>query len=188
MSKDERAWSAESFFRELATHVGDKEEADSTQRPAKSTLELGDIQGFILRGHRMPMVRHFVLTVGVAAKGARCSGGWSASDAPQITSAEDWHVGVRPGTRRQPCRCAPLQTRLLSKSGHHVAGTGCARGQRPRRNALLPVIRRFRRWSRGAGEASGRYRGECARELDLPPSPLEAITFSLRCTPSARKR
>ena len=30
-------------------------------------LDLGDIQGFILRGYRMPMVRHFLLTVGVPA-------------------------------------------------------------------------------------------------------------------------
>jgi hypothetical protein len=35
---------------------------------AKSTLDLSDIQGFILRGYRMPMVRHFLLTVGVPAK------------------------------------------------------------------------------------------------------------------------
>ncbi len=30
----------------------------------KSALDLADIQGFILRGYRMPMVRHFLLTVG----------------------------------------------------------------------------------------------------------------------------
>src|SRR5260370_27750619 len=33
----------------------------------KNTLDLVDIQGFILRGYRMPMVRHFFLTVGVPA-------------------------------------------------------------------------------------------------------------------------
>ncbi len=36
-------------------------------RGPKATLDLGDIQGFILRGYRMPMVRHFLLTVGVPA-------------------------------------------------------------------------------------------------------------------------
>src|SRR5438874_13821407 len=35
--------------------------------PAKSTLNLGDSRGFILRGYRMPMVRHFFLTVSAAA-------------------------------------------------------------------------------------------------------------------------
>ena len=30
----------------------------------KSALDLADIQGFIVRGYRMPMVRHFLLTVG----------------------------------------------------------------------------------------------------------------------------
>ena len=34
----------------------------------KTTLDLGDIQGFILRGYRMPMVRHFLLTVAVPAQ------------------------------------------------------------------------------------------------------------------------
>ena len=35
----------------------------------KSALDLNDIQGFILRGYRMPMVRHFLLTVGDPAAG-----------------------------------------------------------------------------------------------------------------------
>ena len=40
----------------------------------KSTLDLGDIQGFILRGYRMPMVRHFLLTVGVPAQARKLLG------------------------------------------------------------------------------------------------------------------
>jgi hypothetical protein len=28
--------------------------------PERSTLDLADIQGFILRGYRMPVVRHFL--------------------------------------------------------------------------------------------------------------------------------
>ena len=50
-------------------------EPDAHSRPGtKSTLDLGDIQGFILRGYRMPMVRHFLLTVGVPVGGAQAAG------------------------------------------------------------------------------------------------------------------
>src|SRR5207245_3054205 len=59
----------------------------------RTTLALGDIQGFILRGYRMPMVRHFLLTVGVPAKARKLLGrlvSGDESDAPQITTAEDW--------------------------------------------------------------------------------------------------
>src|SRR6267378_3120136 len=90
---------------------------DSRSRSASgSTLELGDIQGFILRGYRMPMVRHFVLTVGVPAKARELLGrlvSGDESDVPQITTAEDWHVGFSPGPgdnlddvpRRKPDYC-----------------------------------------------------------------------------------
>ena len=65
-----------------------------------SALNLPDIQGFILRGYRMPMVRHFLLTVKdpEAAReilGRLVSG--DESDMPQITTAENWHVGFEPG-------------------------------------------------------------------------------------------
>ena len=46
------------------------------------------------------MVRHFVLTVGVPAKARELLGrlvSGNESDAPQITTAEDWHVGFSPG-------------------------------------------------------------------------------------------
>jgi hypothetical protein len=44
-------------------------EPDTDSKPStRSTLDLADIQGFILRGYRMPMVRHFLLGVGVPAK------------------------------------------------------------------------------------------------------------------------
>src|ERR1700676_4014759 len=69
---------------------------DSRSRSASgSPLDLADIQGFILRGYRMPMVRHFLLTVGVPAEARRILGRLASgdeSDAPQITTAEDWHV------------------------------------------------------------------------------------------------
>jgi deferrochelatase/peroxidase EfeB len=80
---------------------------------AGSTLNLADIQGFILRGYRMPMVRHFLLSVGVPAKARALLGrlvSGNESDAPQITTAEDWHVGLAPGPEDNPTdppRCKP---------------------------------------------------------------------------------
>ncbi len=85
----------------------------------KSTLDLGDIQGFIVRGYRMPMVRHFLLTVADAAQARNLLGRFVSgdeSDAPQITTAEDWHVGFAPGPgdnaaeapRRKPDYCLNL--------------------------------------------------------------------------------
>ncbi|MEZ2354380.1 Dyp-type peroxidase [Caballeronia sp. RCC_10] len=82
----------------------------------KTTLDLGDIQGFILRGYRMPMVRHFLLKVSVPAEARKLLGrlvSGDESDAPQITTAEDWHIGFEPGPgddladapRRKPDYC-----------------------------------------------------------------------------------
>jgi deferrochelatase/peroxidase EfeB len=74
-------------------------------RDTKSIFDLGDIQGFILRGYRMPMVRHFLLTVGVPAAARRLLGrlvSGDESDAPQITTAEEWHVGFAPGPGDNP--------------------------------------------------------------------------------------
>src|SRR5438046_7941122 len=82
-------------------------------------LDLDDIQGFILRGYRMPMVRHFLLTVGVPAEARKLLGrlvSGNEADAPQITTAEDWHVGFEPGPgddpgsvpRRKPDYCLNL--------------------------------------------------------------------------------
>ena len=71
----------------------------------KGTLDLADIQGFILRGYRMPMVRHFLLTVNVPGAARKMLGrliNGDESDAPQITTAEDWHVGFQPGPNDNP--------------------------------------------------------------------------------------
>src|SRR5271170_1896278 len=65
-----------------------------------SELNLRDIQGFILRGYRMPMVRHFQLEVGDPAAARKLLGRFISgdeADAPQITTAQDWHVGFAPG-------------------------------------------------------------------------------------------
>src|ERR1700687_709263 len=78
--------------------------AHETQE-SKSTLDLADIQGFILRGYRMPMVRHFLLTVCGAAEARKLLGrlvSGDESDAPQITTAEEWHVGFEPGPGDNP--------------------------------------------------------------------------------------
>src|SRR3954454_19201958 len=63
-------------------------------------LRLDDIQGFILRGYRMPLVRHYLLTVGDAVAARRLLGRLvndDEVDVPQITTAEDWQVGFEPG-------------------------------------------------------------------------------------------
>lgn len=95
------------FLRRLFGRGG--HEAPEPQAHAGSStgakLELGDIQGFIVRGYRMPMVRHFLLTVGVPAKARELLGrlvSGDESDAPQITTAEDWHVGFEPGPGDNP--------------------------------------------------------------------------------------
>jgi deferrochelatase/peroxidase EfeB len=70
-----------------------------------STLDLADIQGFILRGYRMPMVRHLLLSVSAPAAARKLLGRLASgdeSDAPQITTAEDWHVGFAPGPGDNP--------------------------------------------------------------------------------------
>ena len=48
------------------------------------------------------MVRHFLLTVGVPAEARKLLGRFvngNESDAPQITTAEEWHIGFGPGPR-----------------------------------------------------------------------------------------
>ena len=86
---------------------------------AGTTLNLDDIQGFILRGYRMPMVRHFLLTIGVPSEARKVLGRLVSGDesgAPQITTAQDWHVGFEPGPgddqtvppRRKPDYCLNL--------------------------------------------------------------------------------
>jgi deferrochelatase/peroxidase EfeB len=108
------------FFHRLFGRGDETSEHDAHSGPGTgSRLELGDIQGFILRGYRMPMVRHFLLAVGVAAEARKLLGrlvSGEESDAPQITTAEDWHVGFEPGPgdkladapRRKPDYCLNL--------------------------------------------------------------------------------
>jgi deferrochelatase/peroxidase EfeB len=108
----------EGFLRRLFGGNGHETEEDHAHAGSstKTTLDLADIQGFILRGYRMPLARHFLLTVGHPAQARKLLGRFVSgdeSDAPQITTAEDWHVGFAPGPadnladipRRKPDYC-----------------------------------------------------------------------------------
>ncbi len=93
---------SQGFFRRLFGQNEIPGRESHSRSASGSALDLGDIQGFILRGYRMPMVRHFLLTVGVPAEARKMLGrlvSGNESDAPQITIAEDWHVGFEPGPR-----------------------------------------------------------------------------------------
>src|SRR5277367_3015348 len=119
MSDNSQAPPAQVRSGRLARLFGKSDQPSSETRSAKaspSTLELTDIQGFVVRGYRMPMVRHFLLSVGHAAHARGVLGrliNGDESDAPQITTAEDWHIGFEPGPadnlqaapRRKPDYC-----------------------------------------------------------------------------------
>ena len=71
----------------------------------ESALDLADIQGFVLRAYRMPMLRHFLLAVGDPGQARRQLGrlvSGDESDVPQITTAADWHIGFAPGPGDNP--------------------------------------------------------------------------------------
>ena len=62
-------------------------------------LNLEDIQGFVLRGYRMPMVRHLLLKVRAPAAARPVLGrlvGDEEADTPQITTARNSQVGFEP--------------------------------------------------------------------------------------------
>ncbi len=96
-----------SLFRSLFARVKHEipRRHSHSRTSSENPLGLGDIQGFILRGYRMPMVRHFLLSVDTAAAARRLLGRFvngDESDVPQITTAEDWHVGFEPGPEDNP--------------------------------------------------------------------------------------
>ena len=67
-------------------------------------LDLPDIQGIIVRGYRMPMVRYFLLKVETPAAARALLGRLTSgddSDVPQITTADEWHVAT-PGPSDDP--------------------------------------------------------------------------------------
>jgi deferrochelatase/peroxidase EfeB len=82
-----------------------KGDAKSNASTPSSELNLADIQGFILRGYRMPMVRHLLLEVGDPGEARKLLGRFVSgdeSDTPQITTAEDWHIGFAAGPYDNP--------------------------------------------------------------------------------------
>jgi hypothetical protein len=69
-----------------------------------SKLNLPDIQGIIVRGYRMPMVRYFLLKVGAPAAARALLGRLASGDERdllQITTADEWHVAT-PGPHDDP--------------------------------------------------------------------------------------
>ncbi len=95
----------EGFLRRLFDRIDPSAGDTRSGSAGKSTLDLGDIQGIILRGYRMPMVRHFLLSVGVPAAARKMLGrlvSGDEADAPQITTAEEWQVGLAPGPGDNP--------------------------------------------------------------------------------------
>jgi deferrochelatase/peroxidase EfeB len=60
---------------------------------AAVSLDLGDIQGNIVRGYRMPNARHFILGITDPAGAASLIGGMLSGDeaaSPQVTTADHW--------------------------------------------------------------------------------------------------
>ena len=54
----------------------------TSKQPAQNALNLRDIQGLILRGYRMPMVRHFLLKVSNPSAAHRLLGRLVSGDNP----------------------------------------------------------------------------------------------------------
>jgi hypothetical protein len=61
-----RVSSAQEFFSRLSPRSGHKEEPRTRSWPAKTIFNFRYILGRILRGYRMPMMRHFLLTGALA--------------------------------------------------------------------------------------------------------------------------
>jgi hypothetical protein len=94
---------------------------------APAALNLDDIQGFILRGYRMPMVRHFLLKVRTPAAARRLLGrlvSGDETDAPQITTAQNWHVGFEPGPADDPAKVPRYKPDYCLNLGITWHGTG----------------------------------------------------------------
>ena len=69
-----KAKEGEGFLHRMGDRIDPSAGDAHSGSPGKSALDLGDIQGIILRGYRMPMVRHFLLSVGVPAEARKMLG------------------------------------------------------------------------------------------------------------------
>ena len=136
--RESRRWTAASLF--ARTGRGHEKMPPVGRRP----LELADIQGLILRGYRMPMVRHFLLGVGDPAAARKLLGrsiGGHETDTPQITTAQDWHVGFARAARRsgRDRRAASRTIALMSAS----PGQAYCAGREGSRSRFLQVLGAF---------------------------------------------
>ena len=136
--------------------------------PDEAALDLADIQGFVLRGYRMPMVRHFLLAVrdpGTSAQATR-----TARERRRIRRPADHHCrglarGVRARTGRQSGGSPASHARLLPQRRDHLARAGGAgdRGARP--DAVVHVIWCVHRRGRATRGVDRRHRSKLAPEL-----------------------
>ena len=135
----------------------------------ESALDLADIQGFVLRGYRMPMVRHFLLTVGAPAAARRQLGrlvSGDESDVPQITTAADWHVGFGPGPGDDPAAAPRHKPDYCLNIGITWPGLVALEIEERVPIAVVQVVWRVRRRSRATRGVGRGNRTELARELD----------------------
>ena len=140
------------------------------RRPSEGpALDLADIQGFILRGYRMPMVRHFLLTVGTPAQARRQLGrlvSGDESDVPQITTAGDWHVEFEPGPGDDPAATPRRKPDYCLNIGITWPGLVAPRGcEATRPGVVVQVIWCVHRRSRATSGAGRRHWAKLAREL-----------------------
>ena len=57
-------------------------------------LDLADIQGFVLRGYRMPMARHFLLTVSDSGRSAPTAGRLVSGDESDLRRSRPRRTGT----------------------------------------------------------------------------------------------
>ena len=153
--------------------------------PGESALDLADIQGFVLRGYRMPMVRHFLLAVRTPAQARRQLGrlvSGDESDAPQITTADGLARGVRAGTGRRSGGRPAQHARLLPERRDHVARAAGAgdRGTRP--DAVVRVLRCVHRRCRAPRGVDRRHRSRAR------PRTGSAVSAAARSRPADAAR
>ena len=89
----------------------------------KSALDLADIQGFVLRAYRMPLVRHFLLTVGIPHTRAGSSDGSSAATNPTPRRSPLPRTGMS-GSRPDRETIPPMPR----VTGPTIASTSVSRG------------------------------------------------------------
>ena len=114
------------------------------------------------------MVRHFLLMVSVPAAARKILGrlvSGDESDAPQITTAEDWHVGFEPGPGDNPAEAPRRKPDYCLNVG--ITWPGMIALEIKQR---VPNIsfKSFGAFTAGAAERAifgGRHRTKCAAKL-----------------------